>query len=124
MKPLLAGALVCLLGSPLSASCDSAAQRQAAAPAVLGASTSQCRAQVDDAARALLGRTVVLAADAFRRSDAVVLSTLGQSASGRMLAPTDILRLELGANGCQLRLQGRDRTLALPRCACRAAAGG
>ncbi len=123
MKPLLAGTLICLLGSPLIASCASAAARLPPAAAVLSASTAQCRAQLNDAARALLGKAVTLTADAFTQNDAVVLSTLGQSASGRMMPPTQILRLQLAPEGCQLRLDGHDRAVPLPDCACRAVAG-
>jgi hypothetical protein len=123
MKRLLAGALVCLLGSPLIASCESAASRAPPPPAVLIEATAQCRAQLNDAVRELRGKTVTLTADSFAQSDSVVLSTVGQSASGRMAPPTEILRLQLASSGCQLRLDGRDRVVALPHCACRAVAG-
>lgn len=122
MKQLAAGALVCLLGSPLLAGCASAGARLPPVPAVLIESTAQCRAQLDAAVRELRGRAVALAADAFVHNDSVVLSTVGQSASGRMLPPTEILRLQLAPQGCQLRQDGRDRAVALPRCACRALA--
>ena len=123
MKRLLAGSFICLLGSPLIASCESAGSRRPPAPAVLIESTAQCRAQLNDAARDLLGKAMTLAPDSFTRNDSVVLSTVGQSASGRMMPPTQILRLQLASQGCQLRLDGRDRMLALPHCTCRAAAG-
>ncbi len=123
MKRLLAGSLICLLGSPLIASCESAGWRRPPAPAVLIESTAQCRAQLNDAARDLLGRAVTLAPDSFTQNDSVVLSTVGQSASGRMMPPTQILRLQLASQGCQLRLDGRDRMVALPHCTCRAVAG-
>ena len=123
MKQLLTGSLIWLLGSPLIASCDSAALRAPSTPAVLTDSTPPCRAQLNDAVRELRGTTVTLAADAFTQSDSVVLSTVGQSASGRMRPPTEILRLQLGSQGCKLQLDGRDRVVALPRCTCRAVAG-
>jgi hypothetical protein len=92
-------------------------------PAVLVEITAPCRAQLNDAVRALLGKVVTLAADSFTQNDSVVLSTVGQSASGRMMPPTEILRLQLASLGCQLQLDGRDRVVALPHCACRAVAG-
>lgn len=122
MKHLVAGALVCLLGSPLLAGCESAGPRLPPVPAVLTESTAQCRAQLDDAVRELRGKAVALAADAFVQSDSAVLSTVGQSASGRMLPPTEILRLRLAPQGCQLQLDGRERAVALPHCTCRALA--
>jgi hypothetical protein len=91
--------------------------------AVLIESTAPCRAQLNDAVRELRGKVVTLAADAFMQNDSVVLSTVGQSASGRMMPPTEILRLQLTSQGCQLRLDGRDRMVALPLCTCRAVAG-
>ena len=122
MKRLVASSLICLLGSALIASCESAASRMPSAPAVLIESTAQCRAQLNDAVRELRGKVVTLAADSFTQNDSVVLSTVGQSASGRMMPPTEILRLQLTSQGCQLRLDGRDRIVALPDCACRAVA--
>jgi hypothetical protein len=121
MKRLLAGAFIGLLGCPLIASCQTAASR-APSPAVLAQSTAQCRTQLNVAVRELRGRAVTLAPDAFTQNDSVVLSTVGQSASGRMAPPTDILRLQLGSQGCQLQLEGRDQVVALPQCTCRAAA--
>ena len=123
MKRLLASSLVCLLGSPLIASCAGAGWRRPPAPAVLIESTAQCRAQLNDAVRDLHGKAVTLAPDSFTQNDSVVLSTVGQSASGRMMPPTQILRLQLASQGCQLRLDGRDRMVALPHCTCRAVAG-
>jgi hypothetical protein len=123
MKRLLAGALIGLLGSPLIASCGSAAPRMPATAAVLSESTAPCRAQLHDAVRELRGQVVTLTAEAFTQNDSVVLSTVGQSASGRMMPPTDILRLQLAPQGCQLQLDGRDQVVALPRCTCRAVAG-
>jgi hypothetical protein len=120
MKHLVAGSLICLLGSPLIASCAGAGQRMPSTPAVLIESTAQCRAQLNDAVRELRGSTATLTADAFTENDSVVLSTVGQSASGRMMPPTEILRLQLASQGCQLQLQGRDRVAALPHCRCRA----
>jgi hypothetical protein len=122
MKQSVAGALVYLLGSPLIASCASPAARMPATPAVLSESTAPCRAQLQDAVRELRGKAVTLTDGAFTQNDAVVLSTVGQSASGRMLPPTDILRLQLASQGCQLQLDGRERVVALPRCSCRAVA--
>lgn len=118
-----AGSLICLLGSPLIANGDSAASHMASTAAVLIESTAQCRAQLNDAIRELRGKTVTLAADAFTQNDSVVLTTVGQSASGRMMPPTEILRLQLASSGCQLQLDGHDRVVALPHCRCRAAAG-
>ena len=66
------------------------------------------------------GKTLSLADDAFTKTDAVVLATVGQSAGGRMLPPTMILQLRLAAQGCQLQLDGHDRAIVLPGCACRA----
>ncbi len=122
MKHPVAGALVCLLGSPLIAGCASAGPRMPSTPAVLIESTAQCRAQLNDAARELLGKVVTLTADSFAENDSVVLSTVGQSASGRMMPPTQMLRLQLASQGCQLQLDGRDRVVALPHCTCRAVA--
>jgi hypothetical protein len=122
MKQLVASSLICLLGSPLIASCASAASRMPSTPAVLIESTAQCRAQLNDAVRELRGKVVTLVADSFTQNDSVVLSTVGQSASGRMMPPTEILRLQLTSQGCQLQLDGRDRVVALPQCTCRAVA--
>ncbi len=121
MKHLAAGTLICLLGSPLIASCESAGPRMSPAPAVLIQSTPQCRAQLSDAVRDLVGKPVTLTADAFAENDSVVLSTVGQSASGRMMPPTEMLRLQLASQGCQLRFERGDRVVALPHCTCRAA---
>jgi len=123
MKQLVASALIGLLGSPLISSCQSAAPRMPATAAVLSESTLPCRAQLNDAVRELRGQVMTLTADAFTQNDSVVLSTVGQSASGRMLPPTDILRLQLASRGCQLQLEGRERVVALPHCTCRAVAG-
>jgi hypothetical protein len=123
MKRVVAGCLICLLGSPLIASCESAGSRMPPPPALLTEGSAQCRAQLNDAVRELRGQAVALAADAFAQNDSVVLSTVGQSASGRMMPPMEILRLQLAPQGCQLRLDGRDRTVALPQCTCRAVAG-
>jgi len=120
---LSAGTLIFLLGSPLTAGCQSAGSRLPPTAALLTESTQACRAQIDDAVRELLGKAAVLAVDAFLQNDAVVLSTVGQSASGRMMPPTEVLRLQLAPPGCQLRLEGRERTVALPHCRCRAIAG-
>ena len=122
MKHFAACSLICLLGSPLIASCQSTASRMPSTPAMLSESTAQCRVQLNDAVRELRGKVVTLTADAFTQSDSVVLSTVGQSASGRMMPPTEILRLQLTAQGCQLQLDGRDRVVALPHCTCRAVA--
>ena len=123
MKHLVASSLIYLLGSPLIASCESAALRTPSTAAVLSESTAQCRAQLNDAIRELRGTVVTLAADSFTQNDSVVLSTVGQSASGRMMPPTEILRLQLTSQGCQLRLDGRNRVVALAHCTCRAVAG-
>ena len=123
MNHVVAGALICLFASPLISSCGSAASRMPSTPAVLIESTAQCRAQLNDAVRELRGKVVALAADSFAQNDSVVLSTVGQSASGRMMPPTEILRLRLTPQGCQLQLDGRDRVIALPHCTCRAVAG-
>lgn len=123
MKHFAAGALICLLGTALIAGCASAASRMPPTPAVLIGSTALCRAQLSDAVRELRGKAVTLTADAFMQYDSVALSTVGQSASGRMMPPTDILHLQLTTQGCQLHLDGRDREMALPHCACRAFAG-
>jgi len=123
VKHLVAGSLIYLLGSPLIANCESAASRMPSTPAVLIESTAPCRAQLNDAVRELRGKLVTLTADSFTRNDSVVLSTVGQSASGRMMPPTEILRLQLASQGCQLQLDGRDRVVALPHCICRAVAG-
>jgi hypothetical protein len=123
MKRVLAASLICLLCSPLIASCGSAASRAPATPAVLIETTPRCRAQLGDAVRELRGKAVTLAPDAFAQNDSVVLSTAGQSASGRMLPPTEILHLQLAPQGCQLQLDGLDRVAALPGCTCRAVAG-
>jgi hypothetical protein len=123
MKHLVASSLIYLLGSPLIASCASGASRMPSTPALMIESTPQCRAQLNDAVRELRGKVVTLAVDAFAQNDSVVLSTVGQSASGRMMPPKEILRLQLTSQGCQLQLDGRDRVVALPHCTCRAVAG-
>jgi len=123
MKFRAASPLVCLLGATLIAACAGAASGMQSSPAVLGESTAQCRAQLNEAVRELRGKVVTLAPDAFAQNDAVVLSTVGQSASGRMLPPTQILRLQLTSQGCQLQFDGRDRVVALPHCTCQAVAG-
>ncbi len=120
MKHIVACSLICLLGSPLVASCQGAGPRMPSTPAVLIESAADCRAQLSDAVRELRGKAVTLTADAFTQNDSVVLSTVGQSASGRMMPPTEILRLQLGSQGCQLQLEGRDRVVTLPHCGCRA----
>ena len=122
MKYLFACSLICLLGSPLIASCESTGPRTPSTPAVLIENTAQCRAQLNDAVRELRGKAVTLTADSFAENDSVVLSTVGQSASGRMMPPTDVLRLRLAPQGCQLQLDGSDRVVALPHCTCRAVA--
>jgi len=91
-------------------------------PAVLIESTAQCRAQLNEAVRELRGKVAALTADSFTENDSVVLSTVGQSASGRMMPPTEMLRLQLAPQGCQLQLDGRDRVVALSHCTCRAIA--
>src|SRR5476651_681265 len=123
MKRVVASSLIYLLGSPLSASGESAASRTPSTPAVLVESTAPCRAQLNGAVRELRGKVVTLTADSFMQNDSVVLSTVGQSASGRMMPPTEILRLQLASQGCEMRLTGRDRVVALPQCTCRAVAG-
>ena len=123
MKYLVASSLICWLGSPLLAACAGAGTHRPPQPAVLAESTQPCRAQLSGAVRELTGKVVDLAADSFMGSDSVVLSTFGQAASGRMMPPTEILRLELASHGCQLRIGDHDRTVALPQCACRAVAG-
>src|SRR5471030_3327787 len=123
MNVLVAGSLIYLLGSPLIASCQSAATRMPSTPAVLTESAAPCRAQLNGAVRELLGKVVTLADDSFTQNDSVVLSTVGQSASGRMMPPTEILRLQLASQGCQLQFDGRERVVALPHCSCRAVAG-
>jgi len=120
MRCLIAGGLLGLLVGPLMAGCQSPASRTPPAPAVLIDDSAQCRAQLGDAVRELRGQAVTLAPGAFEQNDSVVLSTVGQSAGGRMPPPTDVLRLQLASGGCQLRLDGRDRVVALPRCNCRA----
>ncbi|TSA13746.1 MAG: hypothetical protein D4R74_09450 [Betaproteobacteria bacterium] len=123
MKRFPANLVVCLLGSALIAGCAGAGSRLPPVPAVLVESPQHCRAQLTDAVRELTGKFVTLAADAFTQNDSVVLSTAGQSASGRMMPPTQILRLELAAQGCLLRLGDQDRAVVLPQCSCRAVAG-
>jgi hypothetical protein len=123
MKHLVAASLICLLGNPLIASCQSAGSRMPSTPAILTESTGQCRSQLNDAVRELRGKIVTLTSDSFTQNDSVVLSTVGQSASGRMMPPTEILRLQLGSQGCQMQLDGRDKVVALPHCTCRAVAG-
>ena len=127
MKPIAILPLLLLAVPPL-ASCQSPAPNPPAAPAVLVAPNAQCLAQLDDAARRLHGKAVTLAADAFTRNDSVALATVGQSAGGRMMRPGEFLRMRLGAQGCELQLDGpatgeRERTVALPGCTCRALAG-
>ena len=124
MTRLIAGSLICLIGGALIAGCQSAASRMPPAPAVLIDISAPCRAQLGDAVRELRGQAVTLAPDAFAQNDSVVLSTVGQSASGRMPPPTDVLRLQLVSERCQLRLDGRDRIVSPPRCSCRAVSGG
>ena len=123
MKRFQARPLICLFGSPLIAACAQATPGPPATPAALIETTAQCRAQLNDAVRELSGKAVTLTVDSFTQNDSVVLATVGQSASGRMLPPTAILRLQLAAQGCQLLLDGRDRVVALPHCNCRALGG-
>ena len=59
-----------------------------------------------DADSLMTGKTLTLAADAFTQNDSVPLATVGQSASGRMTRPSEFLRLRVGAQGCQLQLDG------------------
>jgi len=122
MKHFAFSSLLYLFGSVLIASCESATSRVPGTPAVLVDNTAECRAQLNDAVRELRGKAVTLAADSFTRNDSVVLSTVGQSASGRIMPPTEILRLQITSQGCLLQLDGRDRLLRLPNCACRAVA--
>ena len=127
MKLTAACPLLLALICPLIASCESAASRGRPAPAQLVAPGAQCRTQLGDAARELSGKPLTLAEDAFTNSNAVVLTTVGQSASGRMPPPTAILRLQLTSQGCQLQLDrqldGSDHVVALPGCDCRALTG-
>lgn len=114
--------LLLALTCPLIASCESGAPRGQPSPAMLVTPGAQCRAQRDDAVRELTGKPLALADDAFTQSDSVVLTTVGQAASGRMPPPTAILRLRLSSQGCQLQLDGQDRIVTLPDCNCRALA--
>lgn len=120
MKSFATFPLLLALACPLLASCESVVSTIPAAPAWLAAPGAQCHAQLNDAARELTGKTLSLTDDAFTKTDAVVLATVGQSAGGRMLPPTMILQLRLTAQGCQLQLDGHDRVIVLPGCACRA----
>ena len=120
MKPIANIPLLLILAFPLIASCGSAAMSGQPAPALLTATDAQCRMQLNSAASELIGKPLTLADDAFIKNDMVMLTTVGQSASGRMTPPTIILRLLRSDQGCQLRLEGGERMVTLPACNCRA----
>lgn len=122
------GALQLMLALPLVASCQSTVPYSQPVAALLVTPTAQCRTQLNAAASELTGKALALAADAFTQNDSVPLATVGQSASGRMTRPSEFLRLRVGAQGCQLQLDGpavdkRERVAALPGCNCRALPG-
>jgi hypothetical protein len=117
MKALSGLPMLLAWAAPLIASCQSIAPA-APAPAVLTGADAQCRAQLDAAAAELTGRPIMLADDAFAKTDSVVLATVGQSASGRMPPPTMILQLGKTEQGCRLQFKGREQTVMLAACKC------
>ena len=107
--------------APLTASCESPPPvRIQAQPALLVDVKPVCRAEVNAGAGALIGKPIKLADDAFVSANTVVISTVGQSASGRMPPPTTLLRLLKIGQACRLQLSGVDRVADLPGCSCRA----
>ncbi len=112
-------ALALLLQAPLMAF----AQTEVPPPvrALLQAPDAQCRAELKLAAGELAGRPFSLADDVFTKSDSLVLATVGQSASGRMLPPSMVLHLTRGAMGCRLTLDSAKKSLDLKTCLCEAA---
>lgn len=120
---LSGGVILCAI---LAAGCAAA---QIAAPskaphqaALLATSNAMCLVDISSAARQLTGRPISLAPDAFVRHDSVPLSSVGQSADGRMARPTEILQLRIAADGCKLGLAGRENLVDLRSCECQAAA--
>jgi hypothetical protein len=90
-------------------------------PAVLIANDPSCLSAISSAAHSLTGHPVTLTADAFLVGDNVVLTSVGQLADGRMTRPVQTLQLRLAANGCELKLEGRETSMALNDCRCRPA---
>ena len=107
--------------APLTASCESPPPvRIQAQPALLVEVKPACRAEVNAGASALIGKPIKLADDAFVNTNTAVISTVGQSASGRMPPPTTVLRLVKIGQACRLQLAGIDRVVDLLACSCRA----
>ncbi len=90
--------------------------------AMLIANDPACLSAISSAASRLTGHTVTLAADAFLIRDRVVLTSIGQSADGRMTRPVQVLQLRLLHGKCELKLEDRDPVVAVADCRCRPAA--
>jgi hypothetical protein len=112
-----------LMWSVVLAGCATAAPAPPAAPpsqpALLVANDAACLSAIAGAATRLTGRSVTLAANAFVLNDSVVLTSAGQMADGRMTRPMDVLQLRLAPDGCELRMEGQEKAIALKACRCR-----
>ena len=118
MKPIATISFL-LIAAIIVAPLGACAQAPAApARATLSAPDSLCRSQLKNAADSLSGKNLTLADDAFTKVDTLALSTVGQSASGRMLPPRAILRLRLTADGCALTMDGQKGSVLLKGCNC------
>jgi len=91
-------------------------------PATLIANDQACLSAMSSAASRLTGHPVTLAADAFLIRDRVVLTSIGQSADGRMTRPVQVLQLRLSQGRCELKLQDREPVVPVTDCRCRRAA--
>ncbi len=91
-------------------------------PAMLIANDPACLSAISSAASRLTGHSVTLAPDAFLIRDRVVLTSVGQSADGRMTRPLQVLQLRLLQGKCELKLEDRDPVVAVADCRCRPAA--
>ena len=121
MKRAVMLAVALAVIAPLTASCESPPPlRIQGQSALLVDVNPACRAEVNAGAGALIGKPIKLADDAFVNAHTVVISTVGQSASGRMPPPTTLLRLLKIGEACRLQLAGVDRLVELPGCRCRA----
>lgn len=90
-------------------------------PAMLIVNEPACLSAISSAASSLTGHPVTLTADAFLVRDSVVLTSVGQLADGRMTRPVQTLQLRLAPGGCELKLEGRQPSIALKDCSCRPA---
>ena len=88
-------------------------------PAMLIANDPACLSAISSAASRLTGHTVTLAADAFLIRDRVVLTSIGQSADGRMTRPVQVLQLRLLQGKCELKLEGLEPVAPVTDCRCK-----